>query len=246
MSRASASFGTMLGVLMHMQFARLRRNWRPYIVVSAVMPAGIVLLLHLTNAHMSRTQEINVISGAMLLAQAISAIAMLSQHVAWLKGSRALDHYRVLPISLEVLVISLASVYSLFAWPGVLLIALEGTYLDRVPMHFSLIMVVLLLLTGVAMGSIGVIVGLLAPDEGLAGLFGNLIMMSVLFAGMVPLPALGRSRLALWILPSTGPSTILKGLLFHIPVLAWPQWVGLVAYTFLALTIGTAILKRPS
>ncbi len=44
-----ASVGTMFHVLLHMQFARLRRSWRPYIVFSVVMPAGIVLLLHITS-----------------------------------------------------------------------------------------------------------------------------------------------------------------------------------------------------
>ncbi|MCL4318384.1 MAG: hypothetical protein M1596_00540 [Firmicutes bacterium] len=44
-----ASWDVMFRVLMRMQFARPRRNWRPYVIVSAVMPAGIVLLLYFVN-----------------------------------------------------------------------------------------------------------------------------------------------------------------------------------------------------
>ncbi len=246
MNTFSASFSTMFQVLLTMQLARLRRSWRPYIVVSAVMPAGIVALLHLTSPEMAGSERLDIISGAMLLSESIATIVMLSQYMAWLKVSRALDHYRVMPISLEALVVSLTTVYSLFAWPGVFLIALEGKFLDRVPMHFSPWIVVLLLLTGLAMGSIGAIIGLLAPDEGLAGLFGNLVMMGVLFLSMVPVRSLGSWALVLWILPSTGALGILKGLIFFGPFNTWTHWLGLILYSALALTISAHLIKRPT
>lgn len=246
MNTFSASFSTMFRVLLTMQLARLRRSWRPYIVVSAVMPAGIVMLLHLTNPEMAGSERLDIISGAMLLSESIATIVMLSQYMAWLKVSRALDHYRVMPISLEALVVSLTTVYSLFAWPGVFLIALEGKFLDHVPMHFSPWIVVLLLLTGLAMGSIGAIIGLLAPDEGLAGLFGNLVMMGVLFLSMVPVRSLGSWALVLWILPSTGALGILKGLIFFGPFNTWTHWLGLILYSALALTISAHLIKRPT
>ncbi|MCL5115890.1 MAG: ABC transporter permease [Firmicutes bacterium] len=245
MTRQSAPFGTMLRVLMRMQFARLRRSWRPYIVVSAVMPAGIVLLIHLTNPGMAANERLNIISGAMLLAESIATIVMLSQYVAWLKVSHALDHYRVMPISLEMLVVALTTVYGLFAWPGVLLIALEGTFLDHIPMHFSPLMIVLMLVTSLAMGSVGTIIGLLAPDEGLAGLMGNLVMMGVLFLGMVPVRALGPWTIGLWILPSTGPLAILKGLVFFGSFNTGSHWLGLLLYAMSALMVSSYLMKRP-
>lgn len=240
-----ASFKTMFGVLLHMQFARLRRSWRPYIVVSAVMPAGIVVLLHLTNPHMSGVERLNVISGAMLLSESIATIVMLSQYMAWLKVSRALDHYRVLPISLALLIIALTTVYGLFAWPGIFLIAAEGVWLDHLSLHFSLLLVPLLLITSIAMGSIGSLIGLIAPDEGLAGLFGNLVMMGVLFLGMVPVNAVGQWSLAFWILPSTGPLAILKGLMFQGPYNTGPHWLELCLYAAVALAVSAYVIKRP-
>ena len=244
-STRRASWPTMFRVLLHMQFARLRRSWRPYIVVSAVMPAGIVLLLHLTNTHMSAAERLNVIAGAMLLSESIATIVMLSQYVAWLKVSRALDHYRVLPISLALLIIALTTVYGLFAWPGIFLIAAEGFWLDHLSLHFSLMLIPLLLLTSIAMGSIGSLIGLVAPDEGLAGLFGNLVMMGVLFLGMVPIAAAGPWSRAFWVLPSTGPLAILKGLMFHDPYNTWVQWVGLAIYATVAMTLSAYVIKRP-
>ncbi len=247
MNSSHASLGMMFRVLMRMQLARLRRHWRPYVVVSAVMPAGIVLLLNLTNPAMPEPQRAQIVSGAMLLSQSIASIVMLSQYVAWLKVSRALDHYRVMPISLEVLVIALTTAYSFFAWPGIVLIAFEGRYLDQVPIHFSWLIVPLLLLAGVTMGSLGTIMGLLAPDEGLAGLFGNLVMMGILFLGMVPLNVMGPWAISLWILPSTGALDILRGLMFsqalH-PLLRW--WLAMGIYAIVGLGMSAYFIKRPS
>jgi hypothetical protein len=209
------------------------------------MPAGIVLLLHLTNTHMSEAQRLNIIAGAMLLAESIATIVMLSQYVAWLKVSRALDHYRVLPISLSLLMIALTTVYGLFAWPGIFLIAAEGFWLDHLSLHFSLMIIPLLLLTSVAMGSIGSLIGLMAPDEGLAGLFGNLVMMGVLFLGMVPVKALGQWSLAFAVLPSTEPLAILKGLMFHGPYNTWPHWLGLALYAAMAMMLSAYVIKKP-
>ena len=245
--RGFASWHTMTGVLAQMQFARLRRHWRPYMVVSAVMPAGIVLLLHLTSPAMPVSERAEVVPGAILLAQAISGIVMLSQFMAWLKTSRALDHYRVLPISLGVLILILSTVYGLFSWPGVLIIACEGRYLDQLPIHFSVAFVLALCGNGFTLGAIGIIIGLLAPDEGLAGLFGNLVMMAVLFSGIAPLPTHPAWIHALWwMLPSTAGLILVKALSFDLAGQHLLAWTALALYGFLASLLAKYLMARPS
>ena len=241
-----ASWHVMFRVLMRMQFARLRRNWRPYVIVSAVMPAGIVLLLYFMNHHMPRFQREDVITGAMLLSESIATIVMLSQYIAWLKETRALDHYRILPVSLEMLVTALATAYGAFAWPGIGLIALESHYLEHLPLHFSLWLIPLWLLTGLSMGSVGTIIGLLSPDEGLAGLFGNLLMMAILFLGMLPMSSIGPWTTGLWILPSTGPLHLLKALMFSSPIKPFLWWSGTILYAAAGLILSAWVIKRPT
>jgi len=245
MSGRSANFGTMFSVLLRMQLARLRQSWRSYIMVSAMMPGGIVLLLHLMNPHMAQLERLHIISGAMILAESLTTIVMLSQYVSFLKVSQALDHYRVMPISLPLLIIAMTSMYGLFAWPGVLLVALEGSALDHVPMHLDPLAIVLMLVVGLTMGAIGTIIGLLAPDEALAGLFGNLLMMGVLFLGMAPVESLKSWSLVLWILPSTAPLAILKQLIFFGPRVSWSEWLGFLLYASIALTVSAWLLRRP-
>ncbi len=245
-SSGRASWGTMFRVLMRMQFARLRRNWRPYVIVSAVMPAGIVLLLYFTNHHMPRFQKEDIITGAMLLSESIATIVMLSQYIAWLKETRALDHYRTLPVSLEMLVTVLATAYGLFAWPGIALITLESRYLEHLSVHFSLWLIALWVLTGLGMGSVGTIIGLLAPDEGLAGLFGNLLMMAILFLDMLPLSSLGPWTAVLWLLPSTAPLHLLKSIMFHVPIHPLLWGAGTILYAACGLGLSAYLVKKPA
>src|ERR671918_1245747 len=87
-------------VLLWMQFARLRTSWRPYLIVSSVMPLGIAVLLR---AVMTEVQVdefgVQIVSGCAVLAIAMTAIVMLAQRVAWMQESGALDYYATLPVS---------------------------------------------------------------------------------------------------------------------------------------------------
>ncbi len=236
----------MVSILFRLQLAGLRRHWRPYVMVSAVMPAGIVLLIHMVAPSMGRTETAQVVLGDILLAEAISTLVMLSQQMAWLRQSRALDHYRLMPISEPLFLGILTLCYSLFAWPGVLCIGLEGGLLDGLPLHVSLLMLPILLLSGVALGGIGALIGLLSPREGLAGLFGNLVMMGILFAGVVPIA--GASAWAVWLLrllPSTYGISLLRDVSLGGTAGSLADWVSLALYAVAALAAAAWAMRRP-
>lgn len=232
-------------VLFRLQLAGLRRHWRPYVIVSAVMPGGIVLLLHLAAPGVPRADTVQAVLGAMLLAEAMSTIVMLSQQLAWLRQSRALDHYRVLPVSEPLYVAVLIVCYSLFAWPGVLCVGLEGGLLDGLPLQASALMLPILLLAGLALGGIGALIGLLSPREGLAGLFGNLVMMGILFASLVPIshPTAWASW-GLRLVPSSYGVSLLRGATLG-GASDWSDWVGLAVYAAAALAAAVWAMRRP-
>jgi ABC-2 type transport system permease protein len=237
---------SMASILFRLQLAGLRRHWRPYVIVSAVMPAGIVLLVHMVAPHMSNAETAQVVLGDMLLAEAISTIVMLSQQVAWLRQSRALDHYRLLPISEPLFLSILTLCYSLFAWPGVLCIGIEGALLDGLPLSANPLMLPILLLSGVALGGIGALIGLLSPREGLAGLFGNLVMMGILFAGVVPIA--GASAWAVWLLrllPSTYGISLLRDVSLGGTAGSPGDWLALLLYCVAALAAASGAMRRP-
>jgi ABC-2 type transport system permease protein len=243
---ARAPAPSMVSVLFRLQLAGLRRHWRPYVIVSAVMPAGIVLLIHLVAPSMGRSECAQVVVGDMLLAEAISTVVMLSQQMAWLRQSRALDHYRLLPVSEPLYLGILTLCYSLFAWPGILCIGLEGDLLDGLPLHASALMLPILLLAGVALGGIGALIGLLSPREGLAGLFGNLVMMGILFASVVPVAT--ASAWAVWLLrllPSTYAISVLRAVSLGGTAGSVVDWLTLLLYAAVALAAATWAMRRP-
>ena len=242
---ARAALPAMTLLLFRLQLAGLRRHWRPYVIVSAVMPAGIVLLLHLAAPGVPRADTAQAVLGAMLLAEAMSTIVMLSQQLAWLRQSRALDHYRVLPVSEPLYLGVLIVCYSLFAWPGVLCVAVEGALLDGLPLHASLLMLPILLLAGLALGGIGALIGLLSPREGLAGLFGNLVMMGILFASLVPIPH--PAAWAIWalrLIPSSYGVALLRAATLD-GTGVWTDWAGLAIYAAVALAAAVWAMRRP-
>jgi ABC-2 type transport system permease protein len=242
---ARAPLAVMAPLLFRLQLAGLRRHWRPYVMVSAVMPAGIVLLLHLVAPHLGRSEEIQVVMGDMLLAEAISTVVMLSQQLAWLRQSRGLDHYLVLPVNVPLYLTVMSLCYSLFAWPGVVCIGFEGALLYGLPLHASAAILPILLLSGLALGGIGAVIGLLSPREGLAGLFGNLVMMGILFAGLVPAStASAWTTWALRLVPSSYGISLLRQATLGDPA-AWSDWVGLTIYASAVLAIAVWAMRRP-
>lgn len=242
---ARAPLAVMVPLLFRLQLAGLRRHWRPYVIVSAVMPAGIVLLLHVVAPGLGRSEQIRVVMGDMILAETMSAVVMLSQQLAWLRESRALDHYLVLPVSVPLYLAVISLCYSLFAWPGVACIAIEGAVLYGLPLHASAAILPILLLSGLALGGIGAVIGLLSPREGLAGLFGNLVMMGILFAGLVPSSAASAWTVwALRLVPSSYGISLLQQATLGGAVV-WSDWMGLAVYAVVLLGIAVWAMQRP-
>lgn len=199
-------------VLLRMQVARLRRSWRQYLIVSSTMPAGIMLLLRAMLPHPAPQVALQIVAGNIALAVAITAIVMLAQRIAWMRQSHVLDYYATLPVPLGALVLAVLLSYLMFALPGMALVLLLGALSFHLPLHLGWILLPDILLLGVALSGIGVLIGLLARDEQLAGLFGNLVMMAVLFLGVIPasrVPLLMRD--VAWALPSTYGVRLLIG-----------------------------------
>jgi ABC-2 type transport system permease protein len=171
--------------LLRMQLARVRTSWRPYLIVSSAMPLGIAVLLRaiMDPKQVDRFGE-QIVAGSAVLAIAMTAIVMLAQRIAALKESGGLDFYSSLPVKRWLFDLSLTAL-----WAAVPVWAL-GSF---------------------ALAGLGVGVGLAAPDEQLAGMYSNLVMMAVLFLGIIP-----TGRLPGWlepvraILPSTYAVDALK------------------------------------
>ena len=184
-------------VLLRMQMARLRTSWRPYLIVSSAMPLGIAVLMRAI-MEPSQVEEFGhqIVAGSAVLAIAMTALVMLAQRVASLRENGGLDYYATLPVSRPALIATILLSFAVFALPGTLIVLTLGSALFELSLAALWAAVPVWVLGSLALAGLGVAIGFAAPDEQLAGMYSNLMMMAVLFLGILP-----ADRLPGWLSP---------------------------------------------
>lgn len=201
-----------LRVLTAMQLARLRTSWRPYLVVSSVMPLGIAILMRaVMNDDQITEFGPQIVAGNTVLAISMTAIVMLAQRVSWLKENGVLDFYSTLPVGRSSVMGSVLLSFAVFSLPGTVIVLTVGAVLYDLSLGALWMAVPVWALGSFALAGLGIALGLGAPDEQLAGMYSNLAMMAVLFLGVLP-----ADRIPAWlaslrvVLPSTYAVDALK------------------------------------
>jgi ABC-2 type transport system permease protein len=170
-----------------MQMTRLRTSWRPYLIVSSVMPLGIALLLRaVMDPAQVRQYGIQIVSGSVVLAISMTAVVMLAQRIAWLRETKAIDFYATLPVSRSAVVAAILVSFAVFSLPGAIVVVVAGAALFDLSLAALWAVVPVWALGSFALAGLGVLIGFAAPDEQLAGMYSNLVMMAVLFLGILP------------------------------------------------------------
>lgn len=184
-------------VLLSIQMSRLRTSWRPYLIVSSVMPLGIAVLMRaVMEPQQVREFGQQIVAGSVVLAIAMTAIVMLAQRMASLKESRAIDYYSTLPVSRGAVVAAVLLSFAVFSLPGTIIVVVLGAALFDLSLVALWVVVPVWALGSFALAGIGLFIGFGAPDEQLAGMYSNLAMMAVLFLGILP-----QDKLPGWVSP---------------------------------------------
>lgn len=174
-------------ILVWIQMARLRTSWRPYLIVSSVMPLGIAVLMRaiMDESQVAELGE-QIVAGSAVLAIAMTAIVMLAQRVSALKENGALDYYQTLPVTRTAVVTSVLLSFAVFSLPGTVVVLVLGSALFDLSLAALWTAIPVWALGSLALAGIGVAIGFGARDEQLAGMYSNLAMMAVLFLGILP------------------------------------------------------------
>ena len=174
-------------VLLRMQMTRLRTSWRPYLIVSSVMPLGIALLLRaVMDPGQARAFGIQIVAGSVVLAISMTAVVMLAQRIAWLRETKAMDFYATLSVSRSAVVAAILVSFAIFSLPGAIVVVLTGAALFDLSLAALWVVLPVWALGSFALAGLGILIGFGAPDEQLAGMYSNLVMMAVLFLGILP------------------------------------------------------------
>lgn len=184
-------------VLLQIQMSRLRTSWRPYLIVSSVMPLGIAVLMRaVMEPDQAREFGRQIVAGSVVLAIAMTAVVMLAQRMASLKESGGIDYYSTLPVSRGAVVAAVLLSFAVFSLPGTIIVVFLGAALFDLSLVALWVVVPVWALGSFALAGIGLFIGFGAPDEQLAGMYSNLAMMAVLFLGILP-----EEKLPDWISP---------------------------------------------
>ena len=188
---------TKFETLFRMQMSRLRTSWRPYLIVSSAMPLGIAVLMRAV-MEPDQVEELGeqIVAGSAVLAIAMTAVVMLAQRVASLRENGGLDYYATLPISRPALIAAILLSFAVFALPGTVIVLTLGSMLFDLSLAALWTALPVWALGSMALAGLGVAIGFAAPDEQLAGMYSNLLMMAVLFLGILP-----SDKLPGWITP---------------------------------------------
>ena len=184
------------------QLSRARVARIPLLFVATFQSVGIMILMRGVVDGGSEARA--VVAGSSVLVVAFVALNLLAQYFGRLRASGGLDHYAVLPVPPASVVLGAAAAYASFTVPGTFVTAAFGCVLFQLPLANLWVLAVVVPLAGAALSGLGAALGLLAPRQELATLFGQLGMSAALLLGVLPAGHLpGPVAYARDLLPST-------------------------------------------
>ena len=192
-----------LAAVYRAQLSRARVARIPLLFVATFQSIGIMVLMRgVVTAGSDAARA--VVSGSSVLVVAFVALNLLAQYFGRLRASGGLDHYAVLPVPPASVVLGAAAAYASFTVPGTFVTAAFGCVLFQLPLANLWVLAVVVPLAGAALSGLGAALGLLAPRQELATLFGQLGMSAALLLGVLPAGHLpGPVAYARDLLPST-------------------------------------------
>ena len=229
-----------LAAVYRAQLSRARVARMPLLFVATFQSIGIMVLMRgIVQGASDGGEEAAraVVAGSSVLVVAFVALNLLAQYFGSLRASGGLDHYATLPVPPAAVVLGAAGAYASFTVPGTVVTAVVGSVLFGLPMTHLWVLAAVIPLCGAALAGVGAALGLLAPRQELATLFGQLGMSAALLLGVLPAGNLPEPvRWLRDLLPSTyGVEAFART--FD----AYPDWRGVMAD--LGVCAGVAVVS---
>lgn len=171
------------------QLSRARVARMPLLFVATFQSIGIMVLMRGVvqgAADGGGDAARAVVAGSSVLVVAFVALNLLAQYFGSLRASGGLDHYATLPVPPAAVVLGAAGAYASFTVPGTVVTAAVGSVLFQLPTAHLWVLAAVIPLSGAALAGLGAALGLLAPRQELATLFGQLGMSGALLLGVLP------------------------------------------------------------
>lgn len=184
-----AKFFVDLRVLFIEQMLEVRTLWYWMAVFSIVMPLSMVFgFARIGSGLQDQNSLLFIITGSAIFAVATDGITTMAQRIGTMKKEGMLIYYASLPISKTAFILALLFSRLIVSLPGMLTPLLVGPFFYNVKFEFSLWVVILLPITGMAMAVIGMALGTLLNNLELVAVISNILIFLLLFAAPVFIP----------------------------------------------------------
>jgi ABC-2 type transport system permease protein len=228
-----------LGAVYRAQLSRAKVARIPLLFVATFQSVGIMVLMRgVVDGGSQGPAARSVVAGSTVLVVAFVALNLLAQYFGQLRASGGLDHYATLPVPPAAVVLGAAGAYASFTVPGTLATAVMGCALFQLPFANLWVLAAVIPLAGAALSGLGAALGLLAPRQELATLFGQLGMSAALLLGVLPAANLpGPIGYVRDLLPSTyGVEALARAFDAH------PDWLALCGDLAVCAAVGAVSL----
>jgi ABC-2 type transport system permease protein len=174
--------------LVFIQLSRVRAAWPWILLVSSATPIGMLFFLTFVAGSPRATSLLQYISGSVVVSLIATPLFMVAAQFAWARESRAFDFYAGLPVSRTALVLAVIVASVMFTLPGCIGLLALGMAVYHLWLVPNPLIVLVVILCPLALSGLGAMVGVLAPNQNVAGVTCNLLTVLIMFLSPVFVP----------------------------------------------------------
>jgi ABC-2 type transport system permease protein len=234
-----------LYLLLRIQYAEVRETWIWVIVMASIFPLSTLLFMKFFITSPTPEMTMRIISGNMIFPIIIMGINGLGNHISNCKQQGHFTYYASLPISKINFLAALTIRGFLMSLPSVIIMAYIGQIVFQLPIHFTIGVLPMILLSIGACSGIGALIGFLSPNLELTNMITNLLMVFLNFLTPVMVDASQLPSVLQWVsyfFPTTYAAHGLQILFLH----GWTlsvTWDALALGGFIVLSMFIIIWK---
>jgi ABC-2 type transport system permease protein len=182
--------------MLHFEYGRVRQ-WAPmFVVIQAMMGAGMALLYGFFYPHVTASRALYITTGAPALAIIPLGFVMLPGTVGMQKLEGSFDYIWALPVPRSAQATASFLLYSVLAMPGMVLALVVAAWRYGPALSVSLLFVPAVVLCAAASVTVGYAMALAIPNPSVTNLITNALIFFVLLFTPIVYPA---SQLPQWL-----------------------------------------------
>lgn len=174
--------------LFFLRWANIRNEWYFHVILGPLFPLAMLGFLKMTGAIRDPESALYVTAGNAVLALVLGPMQSIANDLAWGKQRNDLEYLATLPFSKLQMILAFVSVSSIFTIPSMLFTIWVGKLWLGFPVHFSPMLLPIMILSALSMCGLGVFMGVYARNGHHANMMNTIAMGIAMFLSPVLIP----------------------------------------------------------